>query len=115
MFLVICYLFPVRGYSGFSRDNPVRSKGSILTSPLKFVKKVPKPVIVEKVAIIAGTEYLFIPDKAIILEALMLYAKKNIDYIDAYNAVFISHYQTSEILSYDEDFDVLEGITRIMP
>ncbi len=77
--------------------------------------KVPKLVVVEKVAIIAGTEYLFIPDKAIILEALMLYAKKNIDYIDAYKAVFMKHYQTSEILSYDEDFDALEGITRKVP
>ncbi|MBI4763085.1 MAG: PIN domain-containing protein [Deltaproteobacteria bacterium] len=77
--------------------------------------KVPKPVVVEKIAIIAGTEYLFIPDKAIILEALMLYAQNNIDYIDAYNTVFMRHYQTSEIISYDEDFDALEGITRIMP
>ncbi len=77
--------------------------------------KVPKTIIIEKVAIIVGMEDLFIPDKAIILEALMLYAKKNIDYIDAYNSVFMRHYQTSEIFSYDEDFDILEGLTRKVP
>ena len=102
----------------------VKGKTELITSNMVVAEliwtllsfyKVPKPIVVEKVAIIVGTEYLFIPDKAIILEALMLYAKINIDYIDAYNAVFMRHYQTSEILSYDEDFDALGGIIRKVP
>lgn len=73
--------------------------------------KTPKPVVVEKISILVGTDHLFIPDKEIIIEALILYGKKNIDYIDAYNAVFMRHHQTNEIFSYDEDFDTLEGVT----
>ena len=51
--------------------------------------KVPKADVIQKVSIIIGTENLFIPDKDIIADALVLYARKNIDYIDAYNAVFM--------------------------
>jgi uncharacterized protein len=77
--------------------------------------KVSKAEVVDKMAIIVEADYLFIPDKEIILEALMVYGKNNIDYIDAYNAVFMRHHQTSELYSYDEAFDGLEGIVRIEP
>jgi predicted nucleic acid-binding protein len=75
----------------------------------------PKAEIVDKITIIVGTDNLSIPDKEIILEALMVYSKNNIDYIDAYNAVFMRHHQTLELYSYDEAFDGLEGIVRIEP
>ena len=42
-------------------------------------------------------------------------AEKNIDYIDAYNAVFMKYHSFDEIYSYDRDFDAIEGIKREEP
>ena len=77
--------------------------------------RVAKAEVIEKVSVIVGTESLFIPDKDVVADALVLYARKNLDYIDAYNAVFIKYEGVSEIYSYDEDFDSLEGIQRTEP
>ena len=62
-----------------------------------------------------GTESLFIPEKNIIADALVLYARKNIDYIDATNAVFMKNQGLQEIYSYDEDFDTIETLQRKTP
>ena len=77
--------------------------------------KVPKADVIEKISIIVGTENLYIPDKDIIADTLVLYGRKNIDYIDAYNAVFMKHHGLNEIYSYDEDFDAIEDIKREEP
>lgn len=77
--------------------------------------KVPKADVIEKVSIIIATENLFIPDKDIIADALVLYARKNIDYIDAYNAAFMKYQGLQEICSYDEDFDAVETLQRKTP
>jgi len=77
--------------------------------------KVPKNDIIEKVSIIISTENLHIPSKEIIIDAIILYGRKNIDFIDAYNAVFMKYNQADEIYSYDHDFDNLEDITRLEP
>lgn len=77
--------------------------------------KVPKADVIEKVSIIVSTENLHIPDKDIIADALVLYSRKNIDYINAYNAVFMRYHGFKEIYSYDEDFDLIEGIKREEP
>jgi predicted nucleic acid-binding protein len=77
--------------------------------------KVPKAEVVEKVSVIVGTENLFIPDKDVLADALVLYARKNIDFIDAYNAVFMRYHGLHEIYSYDEDFETIEDIERKEP
>lgn len=77
--------------------------------------KVPKADVIEMVSIIVGSENLFIPEGDIIADALVLYSRKNIDYIDAYNAVYMKHYGFYEIYSYDRDFDAIEGIKREEP
>ena len=77
--------------------------------------KVPKVEVIEKVSVILGTECLFIPDKDVLADALVLYARKNIDFIDAYNAVFMKYQGLREIYSYDEDFDAIEDIERKEP
>lgn len=77
--------------------------------------KVTKADVIEKISIIVSTENLHIPDKNIIADALVLYGRKNIDYIDAYNAVFMKYHGFQEIYSYDEDFDVIEDIKREEP
>lgn len=77
--------------------------------------KVQKADVIEKISIIVSTDNLYIPDKDIITDALVLYSRKNIDYIDAYNAVFMKRHGFEEIYSYDEDFDVVENIKRTEP
>lgn len=77
--------------------------------------KVPKAEVIEKVSVILGTESLFIPDKDVLADALVLYARKNIDFIDAYNAVFMKYQGLREIYSYDEDFGAIEDIERKEP
>lgn len=77
--------------------------------------RVPKADVIEKVSIIVGTENLFIPDKDIIADALVLYARRNIDYIDAYNATLMKYHGLQGIYSYDEDFDSVETLKRKVP
>lgn len=77
--------------------------------------KVAKAEVVEKISIIVSTENVYIPDKNIITDALVLYSRKNIDYIDAYNAVFMKYHTLDEIYSYDRDFDAIEGVKRSEP
>ena len=77
--------------------------------------RIPKADVIEKLSIIVSTENLSIPDRDIIAEALVLYSRKNIDYIDAYNAVFMKHHGVNEVFSYDADLDAIEGIKREEP
>ncbi len=77
--------------------------------------RVPKAEVVEKVSVILGTENLFVPDKDVLADALVLYARKNIDFIDAYNAVFMKYQALREIYSYDEDFEMIDDIEREEP
>jgi predicted nucleic acid-binding protein len=77
--------------------------------------KVPKAEVIEKVSVILGTKNLLIPDKDVLADALVLYARRNIDFIDAYNAVFMKYQGLREIYSYDEDFETIEDIERKEP
>ena len=77
--------------------------------------KVPKAEVIEKVSVILGTENLFVPDKDVLADAIVLYASKNIDFIDAYNALFMRYQGLREIYSYDEDFETIEDIERKEP
>ena len=72
--------------------------------------RVPKAEVIEKVSIIIGTRNLHILNKAIIADSIVLYGQKNIDYIDAYNTVFMKSQGLEKIYSYDEDFDTLNGM-----
>jgi len=77
--------------------------------------RVPKAEVIEKVSVIVGTKNLTIPERHIVADALVLYARKNIDFIDAYNAVFMRYHDLREIYSYDEDFELIEEIRRREP
>jgi predicted nucleic acid-binding protein len=77
--------------------------------------KVPKDEIIEKVTIIINTPNLKVPNKKLLSEVLVLFGQENIDYIDAYNAVFMKNNGCAQIFSYDKDFDRIENIKRIEP
>jgi predicted nucleic acid-binding protein len=48
-------------------------------------------------------------------DSLILYSQKNIDFMDAYNALFMKFHGLEKIYSYDRDFDSIEGIEREEP
>ncbi len=77
--------------------------------------RVPKAEVIEKVSIIISTQNLHTANKAIIADSLVLYSRENIDFIDAYNAVFMKSNSLAKIYSYDEDFDAVDGIKREEP
>ena len=77
--------------------------------------KVPKAEVIEKISIIVGTENLYIPGKDIVSDALVLFGGKNIDYIDAYNAVFMRYHDMDGIYTYDIHFDAVKDIKREEP
>jgi len=102
----------------------VEGKISLLTSEMVIAEliwtllsyyKVPKAEVIEKVSIIISTPNLHLVDKTIIADSLVLYSQKNIDFIDAYNALFMKFHGLEKIYSYDEDFDAIEGIERKEP
>ena len=76
--------------------------------------KIPKSSVVEKLQ-----NFLAIPtidaDKKLLSEALTIYKKYNIDYIDAYHIAFAQKESIEVIYSYDKDFDKVEGIKRQEP
>lgn len=77
--------------------------------------KVPKEEVIEKVSIIVNTPNISIPNKKLITETMVLYSQKNVDYIDAYNAIFMKHNNCDQIFSYDKDFDRIEIVRRSEP
>jgi predicted nucleic acid-binding protein len=72
--------------------------------------KVAKADVIEKVSIIISSQNLHISNRNLIADSLVLYGQKNIDYIDAYNAVFMKFHGLEKIYSYDKDFDALDGM-----
>lgn len=58
---------------------------------------------------------LHLPNKRAWPRVFDLYCEQKIDFIDAYNAVFMERSGMTQIYSYDKDFDRVEGIRRIVP
>ena len=58
---------------------------------------------------------LQIANKRILDEVFSVYQKKNIDFVDAYNAVYAKEKGIREIVSFDKDFDKVAGLERKEP
>ena len=74
----------------------------------------PREHIREALADIARIENLEVPELALILEALDLYAAYKIDFADGYQTA-VARSLGAELYSFDRDFDRIPGITRIEP
>ena len=73
----------------------------------------------EKVRLMVG-EIISLPgirfaEKQLCLEALELFGQYRISYADAYTVALMHARGSTEILSWDTDFDRVEGISRIAP
>jgi len=82
---------------------------------LESFYELPKNEIQDKVEKILNTPNLICPHKDLILSALILYSEKNIDYIDAYNALILKENGIEELYSYDKHYDRIDWLTRREP
>lgn len=82
---------------------------------LESFYELPKNEIQDKVEKILNTPNLICPHKDLILSALILYSEKNIDYIDAYNALILKENGIEELYSYDKHYDRIDWLTRLEP
>lgn len=82
---------------------------------LESFYELPKNEIQDKVQKILNTPNLICPHKDLILNALILYNEKNIDYIDAYNALILKENGIEELYSYDKHYDRIDWLTRLEP
>jgi len=62
-----------------------------------------------------NTPTLVCPQTDVIFNALALYTEKNIDYINAFNAVILKAKGIDELYSYDKHYDRIDGLTRLEP
>jgi predicted nucleic acid-binding protein len=74
-----------------------------------------KKEVSEKVKRLLTLKNLGVPSASLLIEALVIYEEKNIDFIDAYNYILMLNGGLKRIASYDEDFDRLYGIKRQEP
>ncbi len=70
----------------------------------------------EKLSLILNTPNLEVPESQRIMKAVSLYVEENIDFIDAYNAIFVKEHGISSILTYDKKhFGRLSWLKRAEP
>lgn len=73
-----------------------------------------KSTIIAKLASILDIEIIK-TNKKLLRQSLVVYAKHNIDFIDAYHAAFMKLKSVDFIYSYDRDFDKVNSIKRLEP
>lgn len=82
---------------------------------LESYYELPKMEVQEKVEKILNTPNLTCPNKDLILTALALYTEKNVDFIDAYNALILRNEGIRDVYSYDKHYGRISWLTRIAP
>lgn len=82
---------------------------------LRSQYKVPREEIRELVQGILDLRGIVLEQKDVIESALLLYSKMNISFADAFNTCYMKEKKLKEIYSYDDDFDRIEGIKRVLP
>lgn len=61
------------------------------------------------------SDHIVTDDKLLLLQALTLYEKKNIDFVDAMIAVKMNKRGIRDVYSFDKHFDRLESVRRLDP
>lgn len=68
---------------------------------LESYYKISPPIIEQMLLKVINTPFIEIPEENLIIQALDLYVTQNIDFIDAYNAFFMSGMGLTRIYTYD--------------
>lgn len=77
--------------------------------------KLSKSDIASKMTSILKLKGLRLSGKTIFLEALLLYAEKNISFTDAYMAIQMKRAGSAELFTFDKEFDRIKFLKRISP
>lgn len=81
----------------------------------KVLYNLPRSQIQTYLAPVITLRGLRLPHKKTYLRALDLYASTNLDFVDALNVAHMERTHLTTILSFDQDFDRIPGITRREP
>jgi len=75
-----------------------------------------REAIGEKILAMLNTPGLMVEDDALIVQCTALYMDKNVDFIDAYNAVWMAAQGLTQAVTFDtKHFDRLQGIKALRP
>jgi len=77
--------------------------------------KLSKSDIASKMTSILKLKGLRLSNKTIFLEALLLYAEKNISFTDAYMAIQMKRAGSTELFTFDKEFDRIKFLKRVSP
>jgi len=83
---------------------------------LESFYKLPKAEVEEKVLAVLNTPGLEVVDGDLVLQAVVWYVEKNVDFIDAYNATWMSRQGLQTACTFDQKHVArFEGITVVVP
>jgi predicted nucleic acid-binding protein len=86
----------------------------VLSSPRWY--HLPRAEIVAKLRPVITLRRLKLPQKRVILHALLLYYQyAHLDFEDALSVALMQHAKLTELVSYDRGFDTIPSITREEP
>jgi len=85
----------------------------MLSSPRIY--RLPRQQIRTLLLPIVTLKGLRLPNRRVFRRALDLYATTNMDFVDALAIAHMERTKVGEIYSYDEHFDLVEGIHRVVP
>jgi len=101
-----------------------RNEEKVTTSPLVIFElvftlesyyKVPRKEIKNLLQPLLNLRGLRLDFKDVLESALELYSQEKLSFADAFNVCFMQKREIKEIYSFDEDFDQVEGIKRVVP
>ncbi len=58
---------------------------------------------------------ILLPGKRRLRRVFDLYVDRNLSFADAYHALFMERLGLTQVVSFDEDFDRIPGLDRVMP
>jgi uncharacterized protein len=100
------------------------NKEQVTTSPLVIFEvvftlqtyyKLSRTDIRDRVLTILYLKGLSLSDKGVFVDALDDFCELNLPFADAFNACYMKQRKIHEIYSYDEHYDKIVGIRRVLP
>jgi len=101
-----------------------KGEEKVITSPLVIFEliftlqkyyKLPKEEIRDLVLPLINLRGLKLPYKAVFEKTLEVFPNTNVSFADLFNYFFMLEHEVKEIYSYDEDFDELPEVKRLVP
>ncbi len=81
----------------------------------KVLYNAPRPEIRNQLRKVLSLGGLVLPHKRSYLRALDIYSATNFDFVDAISVAHVERAHAGQIVSFDRDFDHIEGIVRREP